>query len=176
MRCLVLFSALIAASASAQEYRPAYERTGGRLTEGGELVLVYIGQSTCTPCLAPAFKSALEQAKVGVAERAAEEGKAFYALGVALDWELEAGYDFLTASGAFDEVMIGRNWHNAGAFAHLYRAEGQDERLLALPTVMVFEREVEGEVWTRATGPRYRFEAAGSDALVEWVEAGLPLD
>ena len=176
MRYLVLLFVGLAASVSAQEYRPAYERTGDLLSEGSELVLVYIGQSTCGPCLAPAFKAALEQVKLGLAERAAEEGKAFYAVGVALDWELEAGYDFLTASGAFDEVMIGRNWHNAGAFAHLYRAEGQDERLLALPTVMVFEREVEGAMWTRATAPRYRFEAAGADEVVAWAEAGLPLD
>ena len=179
MRTLALSVALaVAASgpALAQEYRPAYEEHNGALGRGSEIVLVYFGMTDCVPCHDPEFKTALEQAKVALAERAAERGQSFAAVGVALDWDVAEGFDFLREAGAFDEVAIGRNWENAAALTHLWRPEGLEDRPIAIPSVMVFEREVSSDGPISASEPVYLFQAVGAPSLVEWVSAGVPLE
>lgn len=180
MRRLVLAATLtVAASgaALAQGYQPAYvDGTGSGLGRGAEIVLVYFGSSDCMPCQDAGFKADLERAKVRLAARAEDEGKAFAAVGVALDWDVAEGFDFLQGSGAFDEVAIGRNWENAAALAHLWRADGLDSRAIAIPSLVVFERSVTAAGPIAATEPDYRFEVAGAIGLRDWVEAGLPLD
>ena len=131
-------------------------------------MLVYFGGSTCGPCQSDAFKADLDQAKRLLVERAEEEGKAFAAIGVAVDHSVEDGLAFLSESGRFDELAVGRNWFNSASLAH---------RAGALPTVMVFEREMsfEGSDIT-ASEPRYLAELVGSDELAGWVAAGASLE
>ena len=164
--------------ATAQEYLPAYERDPNfNIDSGPELVLVYFGGSTCAPCHSEEFKAALDRAKVLLAERAEQEGKAFAAVGVAVDHSVEDGLAFLAESGRFDELAVGRNWFNSASLAHLWRPEGLDERAVGLPGVVVFEREMsfEGSHIT-ASKPRYLVELVGGVAIPEWVEAGVPLE
>ena len=160
---------------SAQAYVPVYERDAG-IASGTELVMVYIGASHCFPCVQPEYKAALEQAKVRLAEQAEADGKAFVAIGVSIDYDPEVGYDFLADSGKFDELAIGRNWFNASVLEHLVRAEGAEDRTLALPTVVVYEREARMGDTLEATAPRYLKYIVGSRELPTWAEAGAPLE
>jgi len=179
MRTLAFSAALalvVSVPALAQEYRPAYEEHTGALGRGSEIVLVYFGMTDCVPCHDPEFKAALEQAKVALAERAATEGRSFAAVGVALDWNVAEGFSFLQESGAFDELVIGRNWENSAALAHLWRPEGLDDRPIAIPSIMVFERTISAEGPITASAPVYLFEATGAPAVSAWVAAGVPFE
>ncbi|MGB3543436.1 hypothetical protein, partial [Rubrivirga sp.] len=100
----------------------------------------------------------------------------FAAVGVALDWDITEGFTFLQGAGAFDEVAIGRNWENAAALTHLWRPGGLENRQIAIPSIIVFEREILKDSGISASEPVYMFEAAGAPALAEWVAAGLPLE
>ncbi|MGI9174713.1 MAG: TlpA family protein disulfide reductase [Rhodothermales bacterium] len=170
-------SLALALPATAQDYLPAYERDPHfNIGSGTELVLVYFGGSTCGPCQADEFKAALDRAKVLLAERAEQEGKAFAAIGVAVDQSVEDGLAFLNASGRFDELAVGRNWFNSASLAHLWRPEGLAKRRVGLPSVVVFEREMSMGKNITASEPRYLVELGGGVAIPEWVEAGAPLE
>lgn len=172
-----LMALSLAAPVAAQDYVPAHERDGAQnIGSGPEMVLVYFGASWCAPCHTAGLKSDLGRAKVLLAERAAEEGKAFAVMGVALDYDLEAGLGLLRESGGFDEVAVGRNWFNAASLAHLWRPEGAGERGMGLPAVVVFEREMTMAETISASAPTYRAEAVGVYDIAAWVEAGAPLD
>lgn len=161
-------------SASAQTYMPIYERETDIAT-GTELVMVYIGASHCGPCVQPEYKAALEEAKVRLAEQAEAQGKGFAVIGVSIDFEPQVGFDFLNASGTFDEMVIGRNWFNSAALTHFGVTEGQEPRQLALPSVILYERDMELGESIHASAPRYLRQIAGGVALPEWVAAGTPL-
>lgn len=155
----------------AQGYVPAYERGVANRAET-ELVLVYFGASWCLPCTTDELKTSLERAKVAVAEQAQREGKAFAAIGVALDHDVDEGLAFLAESGGFDEIVVGREWYNSAASNHLWRRDRTGSP--GVPTIVVFEKEMRmGTVTSETT---YRAEASGLEPIVEWAEAGSPLE
>ena len=178
---LLVLAGLLALPAAAQEaatperYTPGYMR-GADIAEGTELVLVYLGQSTCAPCTWDSFKADLEAAKVALAARAEADSLAFAVIGVAAEGHVEEGLAFLRGSGAFDELVIGRSWFNSAVLSHLWRPDDLDERVVGFPSVIVFERDMTMAETIAASPPRYRVELAGADAVSEWVAAGAPLD
>ncbi|HEX8385659.1 MAG TPA: hypothetical protein VF576_05725 [Rubricoccaceae bacterium] len=173
---LVVLALALSLPVAAQEYVPAYGRGGDDQT-GTEVVLVYFGSATCAPCHLDEFKAALERAKVLLHERAEADGKAFAVVGVAVDHNVEDGLAFLAGTGRFDELVVGRNWFNSAALAHIWRAEGLEDRFAGLPGVMVFEREMTvGETGISASPPTYLVELVGARRIGEWVAAGAPLE
>ncbi|GAB5534521.1 MAG: hypothetical protein Rubg2KO_07700 [Rubricoccaceae bacterium] len=160
--------------AAAQSYVPAHERDQG-IETGTELVMVYIGASHCGPCIQPDYKAALEQAKLLLAEQAEAAGHGFAVIGVSIDYSADVGFQFLKESGGFDELVIGRNWFNSLALSHFGVTEGQEPRQLALPSVILYERDMTLAGSIRASEPRYIRQVAGGVALPEWVAAGAPL-
>lgn len=161
---------------AAQPYVPGYERGIGIAT-GAEVVLVYFGASTYGPCRSAEFKAALDRAKVLLAERAEREGKAFVAVGVALDDSVEEGLAFLAEAGRFDELVIGHSWLNSAALTHIWHPEGLSERSPALPGVTVFAQDVVlGEAGIAAGDPTYLVELLDARTIMEWVDAGAPLE
>lgn len=165
-----------AVSASAQAYVPGVEREDYDTREGTDLVMAYFGSSTCGWCVRPEGKKAVEAAKLALLERATREGKTFVALGAALDHSVADGLGFLSVSGAFDEIAVGRNWFNSASLAHLWRPEGLEDRIVAEPTIVVFERDMTmGDVIT-AGAPRYRAQMSGTAAITAWLDAGALLE
>ncbi len=176
-RVVLALAVAAAVPAAAQEYTPPYDDPDYYGVESGtELVMVYVGATSCGPCHSPELKSALEAAKVALAERAEREGKTFVAAGVALDYVVEEGVEFLASSGRFDEIVVGRNWLNSASLAHLWRSEGVEDRVVGLPSVLVYEQEVSFGEAVEASDPRYLVELKGADAIPAWAEAGAPLE
>ena len=175
--CAFAFAVTLALPVNAQEYTPAYDDPDYYGVQGGtEIVMVYVGATSCGPCHAPEVKAALEAAKVALAERAEREGKTFVAVGVATDYIVEEGVEFLASSGRFDEIIVGRNWLNSASLAHLWRSEGVEDRVVGLPGVVVFEQDVAfGEI-VEASEPRYLVELTGASDIPAWAEAGAPLE
>lgn len=158
-----------AAAPDAAWYVPAYEPP----SDGTELVVVYFGGSTCGWCYTDEAKTAVRAAVLALRDRAHAEGKAFAYVGVANDWDLEAGLDFLRDSGPFDEVVVGRNWFNQASAAHLFMNPGASA---ALPTVVVYEQDITtGERGPVFGGERYLAAVSGGPDLAAWAEAGAPI-
>jgi hypothetical protein len=167
---LTLSLALPATGVWAQDstYTPRYEIPRGR-----ELVAVYVSDRGCVWCRSAEFRAALERMKVLLDGQAREAGMTFSITGVALDWEVDEGYNFLREAGEFDEVVIGRNWFNIAAIDYLWEDEGTRP---AIPQVIVFEREVRIEPMNASFGPRHVLGRYVSSALIDWIKRGAPVD
>ena len=173
----LLFGAATVFTATAQDYVPAYERDSTYYPDGGrDIVLVYFGASWCYPCQDPAVKTALEEAKVMLAERAEQQGSTFVAIGVALDQDLERGLAFLDEAGRFDEISIGRHYLNSLSLAHEWRAERREDATPGAPSIYVYERQVMMEDGISSGAPTYLAELIGIPEIVGWVEEGAPLE
>jgi len=96
-------------------YQPVY-----RQDEGTQLVLLFVGSSSCPWSNDPVLPQAIETLKLRLAEFSHAHGFGFRAIGVAKDWNLESGVRHLTRFGAFDEVSIGSNWTNTVLLDHLW--------------------------------------------------------
>ncbi len=83
-------------------YRPAYTRQ-----EGPHLVLAFVGSSRCHWSNVPELPAAIEELKLALARLADEQGLAFKAVGIAVDWMPEQGMEYLSRFGKFDEVSVG---------------------------------------------------------------------
>lgn len=167
---------LLAVPAGAQTSAPTADRDTVFEGKGNELVMVYLGASHCGPCLDPAFKASLEEAKVALAEHAASDGQRFVAVGAALDHDVEQGVAFLSGSGRFDEIIVGRNWLNSASLAHLWRPDRPEDQTVGLPAIVVFEQRAMLGDGVSSTAPRYLTTVTGRLDIPAWVEAGAPLE
>jgi len=150
-------------------YTPAYEPP----EEGTELVAVYFGGSTCGWCYTDEAKTAVRAVVQALQDRARAEGQSFAFVGVANDWDVEAGLGFLADSGPFDEIVVGRNWHNQASAKHLFMNPGASP---SLPTVVVYEQDITtGERGPVFGGERYLVALSSGPAMMEWVAAGALL-
>lgn len=113
--------------------------------------------------------------QVELAERSQREGFSFASLGVAMDWSVPQGVEFLRGTSSFDEIVVGRNWANSAVIDLIW---SKPEARTGVPQVVVYERSVkidsaafditysDREVLRRLTG---------ADEIVEWVKAGTSL-
>ncbi len=135
---IALESVAVATEADDGTYQPAYERT-----EGPQLVLLFVGSSTCSVSADPELPDLIERLKLMVSEYADRNGLAFRASAIAVDWWPERGLRFLEPFGAFDEVSVGGNWTGHG----LIRQTWDHGLEPATPGVYILRRElvVEGD-------------------------------
>ena len=82
------------------EERPdvAY-RPSNRVTNGPELALIYIGSSGCADSNKEGLPQVINQLKLLVGNRAAEQGRGFVAIGLSIDWSVAEGVRHLSKSG-----------------------------------------------------------------------------
>lgn len=163
---VLLFSAR-AAQAQETDYVPAHT-----LVDGRQIVAVYLGASTCVPCLRPEVKAAVRSMKSLVAAQARLRGASFAAIGVANDWSPATGMTFLEPLGAFDQLVIGGNWMNVAIERFLLRDR---ESELSMPQVLIVERTVRLGDRVTISEPIVIHRVIGGDAIPAWVAAGAPL-
>ena len=159
-------------SDSATSYIPPY-----RSRTGTQLVMVYFGSSRCAGSNRPELPAAVEALKRGLAGSARREGMSFMAIGVALDWAPEAGIEYLSKVGRFDEVAAGYNWGNSLALRYMW---AEASVAPATPQVVLYKR---GFTLPDSGGPtRYadsKLEfvggAVGLPAILAWAHSGRML-
>ncbi|HEY7028246.1 MAG TPA: hypothetical protein VH438_11595 [Gemmatimonadales bacterium] len=149
-------------------YAPSFEPP-----KATQLVAVYIGSSTCGPCQSPELKAAIEQVKQGLRTKTTAAGQSFTAIGVAMDWSVEEGYDFLRKSGEWDEVVTGSNWINLGALRYIW---ADSTALSAMPQLVVVRRDIDwGKTQIDLTKERILLRLMGAPEIESWIRRGFPL-
>lgn len=148
-----------------------------------ELVLVFISTSECLGN-SPEFvlDSAVRALKIQLSERATSWGMNFSAVGVAAEWDVRKGLDYLLKGissrgqkdfGPWDEVSAGRNWLGVAVSQFVW----QDS--LSRPTVpqlIILARNVEmGESRVRFSEDLVIRRLPGAKAIQDWARAGAPM-
>ncbi len=152
----------------AGRYAPAAAQEAGE-----EIVLVYVGSSKCAWSNAPELPGIVRALKRDLLARARAEGRGFAAAGVARDVRAAAGLAHLEKFGAFDEVMAGRSWANAGVQKYMY---GNMPGPGATPQILVVARTLDydhGHV--SISDERVLARAVGLEEITEWAAKGAPL-
>ena len=162
--------ALVFAQSDDSVYKPSRDLELGA-TE--QIRMVFIGSSTCGAQRQEGFREAIETAKRSLAERFSGEGRQFLSTGVAVDWELESGIDFLAAFGEFDEIIVGGNWLNSGAITYVWRDfPGASD----VPQVVVVKRSVDVSSNTISVGEEEILaRLVGAEHIMKWVDLGAPI-
>lgn len=168
-------------------YEPSHEPPLGH-----ERILIFVSSSGCVANHEEEFDDAVRQLKAILAERAAENGQSFSAVGVAVEWDVERGTDYLLRGrwsggaldfGPFDEIVVGRNWGNSAAVRYLQDLSPNGcpspaGIWQAVPQLFLVDREA--EEW-RADGEfrygpeRLLLQACGADEIIKWMRQGAPI-
>lgn len=148
--------------------------TEGRLPNGEQWLLVYMGASWCAGSQAPSLPSRLEQAITRLRSDTADGPVSLATMGVALDWDTREGLEYLAKFGFFQELSIGRNWANEAVRRYLWDVS-TDETVL--PQLIVVRQEWKGD----SVGLTVRREdilarISGPAAIESWADtvSGLP--
>jgi hypothetical protein len=155
-------------------YVPAF-----KVQSGPQLVMVYVGSSTCPWANQRSLPEALETIKVRLAAVAREHGMGFKAVGLALDWSPERGIAHLKRFGHFDEIAASGSWGGTLALRYLW---SDAQVAAATPQVLVYTRMFLAPA--EATDPflyeererRTRAVRRGFVEIAEWAESGAALD
>ena len=154
-------------------YSPQY-----RWKAGTQIVMVYIGASSCGAANDASLPEAIEEMKVTLSAKAEESGYSFAVVGVALDWEVWEGLRYLRKFGAFDEVAAGYRWANAAALKYIYE---DIVGVAATPQVVVVERNLQlpnsdsGVTSYAVSDERMMVRKVGLIEISRWVRNGMPL-
>jgi hypothetical protein len=152
----------------AREYRPGSVAVPGA---EDEIVLVYLGSSSCGWSNLPEVSRAVRDAKVLVAAHARNAGMRFSTQGIALGVDASRGWAHLRKAGLFDEIAAGMGWANSGADKYVF---GNLAGPASTPQLLVVQRSL-------GTGPGGRPKAeservlvrkTGSNAILSWVSEG----
>jgi len=143
------------------------------LPSGPEWTLVYLGASTCAACYLPGVREVVVRAKQGLAAKAGEEGRAFSAHGVALDWSVSDGEKFLGPYGAFDEISVGYSWMNSAAQHFIWKDLPGEP---GIPQLILIERQVlQDRHGITVSAERVLERKGGADEIRAWARDGLPV-
>jgi hypothetical protein len=148
-----------------------------RAPDGQELALIFIGSSTCGASRHEALPAAVQRLKLEMRERALASGRSFTTLGIARDWDVDAGIEHLRRFGRFDEVIAGRNWVNTGLLRYVW--EDLPGRA-ATPQVLVVDRRLVDRNGVEASGgvlqeERLVARLVGWQEIDRWAARGAPM-
>lgn len=149
------------------------EVTHQMLRSGTELVVVYVGSTSCKASLEPGFADVVHSINDKVRAAAKRDGKLFSSVGVALDWSTNQGASYLTQFGDFDEISVGRNWLNGSVVNFVWRDHPGPA---ATPMIVVFERDVvmDNEA-IKVSQERILKRVVGGDEIRAWLRLNAPL-
>ena len=150
-------------------YVPSYEKASGK-----ELVMVFIGSSTCAYSNHDALPALIEDAKLKLRSKSVAEGWSFSVIGVSVDWRTSDGITHLSKFGHFDEIMTGRKWHGTAAEFYSRKIPG----INATPQILVFGRDHaqnHGEAMESAPKEMPIHRVVGLEHIENWLNRGLPL-
>jgi hypothetical protein len=136
---------------------------------GHELTLIVVGSSICGGAQDPRLIDGVRRLRTQVEKVARERGERSVSIGVALDYSLPKGLNWLARFDAFDEVVVGRNWLNMAAERYFWqRADGK----AGVPQVIVTSRSIDETHEKRLHVGEERVLAtfAGVDAILKGLD------
>ncbi|MXW15480.1 MAG: hypothetical protein F4065_11415 [Rhodothermaceae bacterium] len=151
-------------------YVPSYAEASDK-----ELVMVFMGSSTCAFSNHDALPPLIEDAKLKLQSKSIDQGWSFSVIGVSVDWRASDGITHLGKFGHFDEIMTGRKWH--GTAADLYSRK-IISGIRATPQIFVFARDyTQNSEEVKESVPKEIpiHRVAGIGQIENWLNRGLPL-
>ena len=144
-----------------------------RLQSGTELVVAFIGSSSCHAADSTGFIEAIGRMKDLLSARAGRLGYRFATVGVALDWRVKDGLQFLDRFGPFDEVVAGRNWLNTAAISYVWT---DLHNRPAIPQVVISLRQLTvGDTAIEVGQQRVLLRKSGVSEIMRWIASTAPL-
>lgn len=148
-----------------------FDRAGEMVSER-ELVAVWITDSRCPHSRYSELPNIVQRITAGLQAQATQAGMVLTSVGVALDADVAAGIAHLQAFGPFDEVVVGRGWHNLAAIKFVW---DQHPGQASTPQLLVLERAVERSPGlVRIVSEEVQYRKAGAFALESWAAVAFP--
>lgn len=150
----------------------------GRGAVRRELLMVYIGSSTCEPSNSRKVRQDVRELRTLLAGRAAAAGRSLVTVGVAIDGRAAAGMAHLRKVAPFDEVAAGGGWANAHALKYVWE---EWPGIAGTPQIVVIDREIHvqrggpGGVSYSRGAERMVARLAGAWEISRWRTSGAPL-
>lgn len=160
-------------SVATDQYVPVNEIKRGR-----ELVMVYIGSSTCGYANLAEIPELIERIKLLLQKKAYENGMLFSTMGISIDWKTENGVLHLAKMGHFDEITTGRNLQGLGVHQFVWSALSGEA---STPQVLVVTRTINAPSEESPYQSYHVSKAtliirkAGVTAISSWLDRGSPL-
>ncbi len=148
------------------------------IKRGRELVMVYIGSSTCGYANLAEVPELIERTKLLLQQKAHGSGMLFSTMGISIDWNTEDGVRHLAKMGRFDEITTGRNIQGMGAYQFVWSALSSEA---STPQVIVVTRMINApsEEYPHqshhVSNPTVLTRKAGVTAISAWLDRGSPL-
>ncbi len=155
-------------------YVPSYD-----LVRGSEIVMVYVGSSTCGFANGPEMPELIERTKLSLQQKAVARGSVFSVVGVSIDWNVNKGIQHLAKFGLFDEIMTGRKWQGHGGRHYFW--ESLPSSIRATPQVLVAARAVgapnpeQPAQGCHVSNETVLVRKIGATPIANWLERGTPL-
>jgi hypothetical protein len=164
---LVACVAAVAATVMRDDPEPLPQQ---RLASGTDTLAILLLSAACPACQDPSGRSSVKSAIDDIVERRTVDSDfGLVLVGVALDWDTEAGLAMLKLYGRFDELIVGQGWLNSAAIRHVWT---DSLGIPEVPQLVVVEREIHvppsGEaVEVRRLAPVQRI--IGLDGISTWL-------
>jgi len=149
-------------------------RNGAPSFRGGpELLAILFTSATCAAANEEDFPDLYDRVIRRLRADATTHEVHLATMGVAIDWDIDAGLQALRRLGRFDEIAVGRNWLNSTALRLLAPTAGGTP---TIPQVIVVSRHVSqnsGQIETTEDDVVLRL--VGPEAIVAWERDGASL-
>ena len=143
--------------------------------EGEEMLLVFVGSSTCAWSNVPKLPPLVRDVKTELQARTRAAGRRFVAVGIARDRHASVGLAYLEKFGEFDEVMSGHGWANLGIQEYVYGA-GEMAGPGVTPQVILMTRRLDYPVGAVSIeDQRVILRKTGLGEISDWIAAGAPV-
>ena len=139
---------------------------------GKEIVAVYVGSSHCGPCKTPDFKKNLQKMLLRISNETRKSGDNFWTLGISVDADISAGYEFLKSTGRFDEISIGKSWKNSAILRYILPDEYSTP---ATPQIVILERQAARDGVGKVPNEKILLRLSGNGELKKWLAGNIPL-
>jgi hypothetical protein len=104
-----------------------------------EDVAILLGSYTCRASSMPGVGVATAHLLDSLREVARAKRDSFATIGVAIDGPLRKGLSWLRRFGDFDEVVVGRNWHNSVVAKYIW---SDPDAKAALPQLLLIQHRI----------------------------------
>ena len=140
--------------------------------EKENVVMVYIGSSTCNYSNDKRLPSIVENIKSKVLKLALSENKGFTTIGIAIDWNIQDGFNHLNKIGNFNEILVGNNWFNHGSSKYFFNDSlsipGTPQILLIKRSYSHHDKSGENSISYKISSDSLISKFVGIEDLIKW--------